>query len=100
MHKQLYNVSLKVLYSFFKKYGLYVWKASKNKRNMYKHTLKKCIKMTLLGTIREKKHTGGMSFEVSVRAKLAAAFDKGMLKLTSWIRLLYGLRLSQATQTA
>ena len=43
---------------------------------------------------------GGMSFEVSVRAKLAAAFDKGMLKLTSWIRLLYGLRLSQATQTA
>ena len=43
---------------------------------------------------------GGMSFEVSVRAKLAAAFDKGMPKLTSWIRLLYGLRLSQATQTA
>ncbi len=35
-----------------------------------------------------------MSFEVSVRAKLAAAFDKGTLKLTSWIRLLYGLRLS------
>ena len=43
---------------------------------------------------------GGMSFEVSVRAKLAAAFDIGTLKLTSWIRLLYGLRLSQATQTA
>ena len=43
---------------------------------------------------------GGMSFEVSVRAKLAAAFDIGTRKLTSWIRLLYGLRLSQATQTA
>ena len=42
----------------------------------------------------------GMSFEVSVRAKLAAAFDIGTLKLTSWIRLLFGLRLSQATQTA
>ena len=51
-------------------------------------------------TNHETRNTGVIALGVSVRAKLAAAFDKGMLKLTSWIRLLYGLRLSQATQTA
>ena len=36
---------------------------------------------------------GGKSFEVSVRAKLAAAFDKGTRRLTSWLHQLFGLRL-------
>ncbi len=41
-----------------------------------------------------------MSFEVSVRAKLAAAFDMGTLELTSRLGQLVGLRLRQATQAA